>query len=255
MGTSQKTGSCGESPSSRARGATGLPPLLHQFEEGQRAKMSSSSRATAGNPNKSPSCTTESWDSPRPSYPNPRAASLQDTAKAVHQLLCLQKPQLPRLAHSVVSQRVTRQTLWLGLCPTELGKHTHSPGKQTALSPGLMPVATTATFGWASCATTQLRASARSSPVVAVGLAVSHCLPPQLAQSRSETSHKKETCTAWLGLHIGNRDKLLQKLNPGEAVEQEEEDGGGAMGCWGGDSPGKCLIPPPGAKKGKHPKV
>lgn len=216
--------------------------------------MSSTSRATAGNPKKSSSCTTESWDAPHPSFPNPGATSLQDTAKAVHQLLCLQKPQLPCLAHSVISQSLARHC-GLAHAPQSWASTSIAPGKQTALPPGLMPVATTATFGWASCTTTQLRASARSSPVVAVGLAANHCLPPQLAQSRAETSHKQETCTAWLGLHIGNRDKLLQKLNPREAVEQEEEDGGAAMGCWGGDSPGKCLMPPLCARKGKHPKV
>lgn len=130
--------------------------------------MNSTSRAATGNPNKPSSYTTESWDSHHPSFPNPGAAPLQDAAKAVHQLLCLQKLQLPT---PYTLHPFSERTLQLGPCPKALSKQPTALGEPTALPPGLMPLATTDTLGCAGCASTQLRAAARSSPVVAAGWA------------------------------------------------------------------------------------
>lgn len=61
--------------------------------------------------------------------------------------------------------------------------------------------------------------------MVAAGSAGSHCLPPRLAH-RAGLKQLTNKGNARLGLHGGNRDKLLQKLSPEEAAEQEEQNGG-----------------------------
>lgn len=140
--------------------------------------------------------------------------------------------------------------------PMPRGLGTSAPvaqGKQTAFPPGLLPLATAAAFSWPGCAGSTAERFSKVHPCSRCGLSCWHCLPPRLAESKTETTNKQETCMSWLGLHIGNRDKLLRKLNPREAVEQEGEGGGAAMhwpgsrqpwqmpaptsGCWGGEAP------------------
>lgn len=122
-------------------------------------------------------------------------------------------------------------------------------GKQTAFPPGLLPLATAAALGWPGCAGRTAGRFSEVQPCGRCGLSCRRCLPPWLAESRAETTNKQETCTAWLGLHIGNRDKLLQKADPREAAER------GGEGSWGAGGPGRRQLPPLGAGEGKHPKV